>query len=90
MTSSSSVLLHPTAAQALDLLGEWVTCGVVWVDDEPVHRTEPAQIVGVVVAAPGSGVRAQILMHAGGEHLVDTEGYQYELLLDSIRFIARA
>ncbi|WP_144411511.1 hypothetical protein [Azotobacter chroococcum] len=81
-------IIKPTYAQALELLGKWVICRVDWGGGEAddVYDTEPAQIVGVVVPAPGSAVAAQILMH-GGRGLKASEGYEFELFLDVVKFL---
>lgn len=79
------VILRPGASHAVDLLGKWVVCRIDW-GDEGTHDTERAQVVGIVLPAPGMAVRACLLMHSWNESLAN-DGFQYELYLDSVQFL---
>lgn len=86
MTSPTEMtMLRPTLAQAHDLLGKWVICRVTWGDGVEECDSAPAQVVGVVVPAPGTRVEPQLLMSSGQG--VETCGYEFELYLDSIKFL---
>jgi len=84
-SSTEMTMLRPSLAQALDLLGKWVICRVSWGDGVEECDSAPAQVVGVVVPAPGTRVEPQLLMSSGQG--VETSGYEFELYLDSIRFL---
>ncbi len=86
MTSPTEVtMLRPTLAQAHELLGKWIICRVIWGDGVDECDSALAQVVGVVVPAPGTRVEPQLLMSSGQG--LETCGYEFELYLDSIRFL---
>jgi len=77
-------MLRPTLAQAFELLGKWLICRVSWGDGVEECDSAPAQVVGVVVPAPGTRVEPQLLMSSGQG--VEVCGYEFELYLDSIKY----
>lgn len=82
----SAPILRPRPSQALDLLGKWVVCRIDYGGPEGPHDTDPAQIVGLVLPAPGTEVRAQLLMHSWDDSLAH-EGFQYEVYLEYVQFL---
>ena len=86
----TSAIIRPTVAQAMELLGKRVVCRVFWEDGasdptEMPYDSSPAQIVGVVVPAPGSKVAAHMLMLDGDKEA--PYGWHYELFLDAIQIV---
>ena len=76
-------LIRPGSTEAMQLLGQWIVCLLWWGDeDEPVD-TCPAQVVGVVVPAPGGPVKPQLLMNARPWD-GPSEGFEYEIFLDTV------
>lgn len=77
-------MLRPTLPQAMSLLGKWLVCRVSY-GDGGVFDTDPAQVVGVVVPAPGLSVEPQLLMHSWKR--VEPGGYECEIYLESIQYL---
>lgn len=87
MTPIQSVpILRPGPSEAFDLLGKWVVCRIDYGGPEGLYDTDPAQVVGVVVPAPGTAVKAQLLMNSWDDSLAE-EGFQYEVYLDYVQFL---
>lgn len=78
-------MLRPSLAQAMELLGKWVICRVTWGEGVEECDSAPAQVVGVVVPAPGTRVEPQLLLSSGEG--VEVCGYEFELYLDSIKYL---
>lgn len=78
-------IIRPTLAQVLELMGRTVVCRVAF-DDGEMFDSSPSVVVGVVVAAPGSKVFNQILLHDPNLPL-PPEGYGWEARLDLIKFL---
>lgn len=80
------VYIRPAIAQAMDLLGKWVVCRVKYDDEPDFHDTTPAQVVGVVVPAPGGPVLPQLLLNSR-PWIECCEGYEFEIFLDTVILI---
>lgn len=76
-------LIRPGLPEAMELLGQWVVCRLSWGDGDEPSSTRPAQVVGVVVPAPGGPVKPQLLMNSRPWVEV-IEGFEYEVFLDTV------
>lgn len=81
------VLIRPTLAQALEQTGKWVVCSFNGGEGEAPYESEPHQITGVIVPAPGGLLAPQIMVDSWIGGIPDPCGFEYEIHLDQIRYM---
>lgn len=75
----------PTLHQIQQALGRWVVVGFVDEVGNP-YESEATLIVGVLVPATGVSLHPQIFVADSLEGASSPAGYDWEILLDSVRY----
>lgn len=81
------VLIRPTLTQALEQIGKWVICSFNGDEGEAPYESEPHQITGVIVPAPGGLLAPQIMVDSWIGGAPDPCGFEYEIHLEEIRYM---